>query len=231
MTVRNGQISIVLPARNEEATVASVVIQALRHSDVAEVIVIDNKSQDRTAVVAAEAGAKVLRCDRVGVGAAMKAGVLAAGSDYILRSDADISNWNVEWVDLLLPAAPGCLNRGIYSSPYSSFPMSNFVVRPFLNLFSPEWNDIPIPTTGTYLFDRRVFDWLSMPDGWAIDIAILLASILDRPELVRNINIGDLVDRKRPSSHYIPMATELTDYLTRFFLSEIIERQSSRLLR
>jgi glycosyltransferase involved in cell wall biosynthesis len=87
-------ISIIIPAYNEEAAVASqiVSIQAvlrshgLRH----EIIVVDDGSRDATAEKAIEAGARVLqKPQNQGYGAAIKTGIVAASYDTIVIIDAD----------------------------------------------------------------------------------------------------------------------------------------------
>jgi glucosyl-3-phosphoglycerate synthase len=222
------KLSVVIPARDEEATVATVVQAILSHPTVSEVVVVDNASRDRTAELAEAAGAVVVNCANIGVGFAMKAGIYAASEDHILRTDADITDWQPWWLDALQPIHPKSLTRGIYHSPYNVLPMSNYVVRPFLKLYAPDWEGTPIPTTGTYIFDRRDYDWSKMPDGWAIDIAILLETLRKSASSVRNVDIGKLTDRQRGPEHYIPMATELISYLTKFFMREIIDSNISR---
>jgi cellulose synthase/poly-beta-1,6-N-acetylglucosamine synthase-like glycosyltransferase len=54
-----GKQIIVIPAYNEEATVAQVVRDAIRVADA--VVVVDDGSRDRTSALAAEAGAIVVR--------------------------------------------------------------------------------------------------------------------------------------------------------------------------
>jgi glycosyltransferase involved in cell wall biosynthesis len=91
-------IYIVLPALNEEAAVGPQVRALLAHAGlralgVRRVIVVDNGSEDRTAAVAAAAGAQVVREPRRGYGAACRAGVLAAPAGAIvLMMDADGSD-------------------------------------------------------------------------------------------------------------------------------------------
>ncbi len=91
-------VTVVLPALNEEeavgAQVAALLKDAtLRRLGVRQVIVVDNGSTDRTAEVAAAAGALVVREPRRGYGSACLAGVLAAPpQDVILLMDADGSD-------------------------------------------------------------------------------------------------------------------------------------------
>jgi len=60
-------ITAILRAYNEEVAIGSVVLRARQHAD--RVIVIDDGSRDRTAEVAALAGAEVLRREEQGSGA------------------------------------------------------------------------------------------------------------------------------------------------------------------
>ena len=58
-------LSIVIPAKNESGAIASVVSVALEKFPDAEVIVVDDGSDDDTAKVAIDAGAKVVTFDSV----------------------------------------------------------------------------------------------------------------------------------------------------------------------
>jgi glycosyltransferase involved in cell wall biosynthesis len=91
------RIAVVMPALNEEDAVGRQVRAILAHPGfdrlpLAQVIVVDNGSDDATASVAEAAGAIVVReCVR-GYGAACLAGVLAADADVVLLMDADGSD-------------------------------------------------------------------------------------------------------------------------------------------
>ena len=76
-------ITALLPAYNEEVSIGSVVLRTLQFAD--RVIVIDDGSQDRTAEVAALAGAEVLRHARNrGKGAALKTGFESLNGDAVI---------------------------------------------------------------------------------------------------------------------------------------------------
>jgi glycosyltransferase involved in cell wall biosynthesis len=73
-------VSVVIPALNEEACIAEVVAAIPR--DVAgEVVVVDNGSDDQTALRAREEGARVVSEPRRGYGRACHAGVRALGPE------------------------------------------------------------------------------------------------------------------------------------------------------
>lgn len=82
--------SVVMPAKNEAATVATVVSAIRARYPDFEVIVVDDGSTDRTAAVASEAGAKVVSHPySKGNGAAIKSGARAAVGEVIVFMDAD----------------------------------------------------------------------------------------------------------------------------------------------
>ncbi len=88
------RVSIVIPAYNEEAAVREGVIELRKFFEVtdiiAEILVVDDGSRDKTAQEAKAAGARVIqhRSNR-GYGASLKTGILAASYDIIAITDAD----------------------------------------------------------------------------------------------------------------------------------------------
>lgn len=83
-------LTVLVPARNEEERIASTV-EALRADfPGAEVIVVDGRSRDRTAERAEQAGAAVIRLERLGKGEALSAGERAAPPGPLLLADADL---------------------------------------------------------------------------------------------------------------------------------------------
>jgi glycosyltransferase involved in cell wall biosynthesis len=83
-------ISIVIPAFNEEHTIARVIHDVRAQCPDAEIIVVDDYSQDATAEKARAAGARVIsRPYNLGNGAGVKTGVRAATGDVIVVIDGD----------------------------------------------------------------------------------------------------------------------------------------------
>src|SRR5476651_2295666 len=90
-------LSVIVPAWNEEKYIGRA-IDSLRHAMQvygrkrgcsAEIIVVDNNSQDRTGAVALEHGAKVVVEPVNNIGKARNTGVKAARGKYIAFCDAD----------------------------------------------------------------------------------------------------------------------------------------------
>lgn len=84
------QTSVVIPAFNEAEGLADVVSELRRSANWHQVLVVDDGSRDRTAEVAAAAGAQVVRHPyNKGNGASVKSGIRAATGEYVLIIDAD----------------------------------------------------------------------------------------------------------------------------------------------
>lgn len=85
-----GACGVLIPAYNEDATIASVVRCALA-AELGPVLVVDDGSCDDTARRASEAGAEVLRLSRNrGKGGAVHAGAAALTTEVVLLIDADL---------------------------------------------------------------------------------------------------------------------------------------------
>jgi glycosyltransferase involved in cell wall biosynthesis len=94
-----GRVSVVIPARNEQATIERVVRSVARQEHVAEIIIADDQSDDRTGEILARLkaeipGLQVVRTDPLPAGWTGKAHAVAtaarlASAEWLLLTDAD----------------------------------------------------------------------------------------------------------------------------------------------
>lgn len=83
-------LSVVIPAKNEVATIGALVERIRNSRPEAEILVVDDGSTDDTGAVAEAAGARVVRHpESLGNGAAVKSGARAARGRIICFMDAD----------------------------------------------------------------------------------------------------------------------------------------------
>jgi len=103
-------VSVVVPALNEEVPIGTVVREIIATAIPREVIVVDNESTDRTAEKAKSAGARVISAPR-GYGSACAAGVAAVSKDcdVIVFLDGDGSD-----VPALMPALLDPIGNGTH---------------------------------------------------------------------------------------------------------------------
>ena len=88
-------VSVIIPAFNEETTIAQKVGEVIGHPLVHEVIVVDDGSADATAALATQQGARVItQRENGGKAAALETGVAAASADVLLFLDADVTGYD-----------------------------------------------------------------------------------------------------------------------------------------
>ena len=87
---KSRSLSIVIPAKNESAAIGAVVERAREAFPDAEIIVVDDGSDDDTGALAEQAGATVRRHPvSMGNGAAIKTGARSAAGELLAFMDAD----------------------------------------------------------------------------------------------------------------------------------------------
>jgi glycosyltransferase involved in cell wall biosynthesis len=105
-TIKKPTVSIVIPAYNEEKAIGEdigKIKEAMKRTNYDyEIVVVDDGSTDRTAEIAKEKGARVIRhSENRGVGASRKTGIKEAKGEIIVMTDADGSYPNHQIPELL----------------------------------------------------------------------------------------------------------------------------------
>ncbi|BBY49901.1 glucosyl-3-phosphoglycerate synthase [Mycolicibacterium arabiense] len=194
------RISVVLPARDEDQTVGDIVTQIRRRlvEDVClvdELIVIDSRSSDETAAVAASAGATVYHQDEIlpehprmdGKGDALWKGLAASTGDIVLFVDSDLRDFTTDFVvGLLGPllCEPGVmfvkahylrpLKTDQLTVPGGGGRVSELVARPLINMFWPRLAGFVQPLAGEYGGYRHVLERIPFVTGYGVEFAMLI---------------------------------------------------------
>lgn len=98
-------ISVIIPAFNEEQSIAKV-IEHISKDNVSEIVVVDNNSSDSTAEMAKAAGATVLFEKYKGYGAACLKGIdylKTKSTNIVVFLDGDYSDYPEELINLIQP--------------------------------------------------------------------------------------------------------------------------------
>jgi glycosyltransferase involved in cell wall biosynthesis len=109
------RVSFLVPAFNEEATIAEVLERIAALGLDAQVIVVDDGSTDRTAEIAESFDAIVIRQPNRGKGAAIRAGIPYLDGDIAVIQDADMEYDPAEVPTLIEP-----IERGVADVVYGS---------------------------------------------------------------------------------------------------------------
>jgi glycosyltransferase involved in cell wall biosynthesis len=122
-------LTIIIPAYNESTSIAAVVegLRQLRAGYIADVMVVDDGSSDRTAEAARQAGAEVLQHPRnIGYGAAIRTGLRRADTEWVMTFDADGQHspadvqrlWNARAdADMVVGARGGLIHSEYWRMP------------------------------------------------------------------------------------------------------------------
>ncbi|TYL44893.1 glucosyl-3-phosphoglycerate synthase [Nocardioides sp. BGMRC 2183] len=227
------QVSLVVPARNEAATVGDVVgrvrTELMETVDLLdEVVVIDSDSTDATYSVAASAGAAVHRAaeirpdlgSRPGKGEAMWKSLFVTRGDLIVFMDADLTDWDTHFVPgllgpLLEPRSPVALVKGFYQRPGVGGPLeggrvTELVARPLIALLFAELAGLVQPLAGEWAVRRSLFASLPVPTGYAVELAALVDTVRrSGVEAIAQVDLGVRAHRHQALHDLGGMATQI----------------------
>ena len=208
--------SVVIPARNEAATVGAVVAAALAAVD--DVVVVDDGSTDGTAEVAASAGARVVASvGGPGKGQAMQTGVDATTGEVVVFCDADLTSIDPTWIrrlaePLLDDGTDVMLVKAAYRREGEGGRVNELVARPVLDLLFPDLAHLRQPLGGEYAVSRVALDKVTLAGGYGVDLALLLdVADLYGPEAVAEVDLGVRVHRNRPLADLVPQARQVLE--------------------
>ena len=207
---------MVIPALNEEATVAEVVEKCLAsHAD--EVLVIDPDSTDATATLAAEAGARVVPWREVdprepwaGKGEALWRGVKAAAGDVVVFVDADVTSLEPWWVDALAePLRDDSIHlvKASYERARAGGRVTELTAKPLLRALFPQLAHIRQPLAGEYAIRRSTALRLPFVAGYGVEAGLLVdVASAHTPSSIAQVELSPREHRNRPLAQLGPMA-------------------------
>jgi glucosyl-3-phosphoglycerate synthase len=200
---RGRTVSVVLPALNEEQTVAAVVATVVPllvgpggAGLIDEIIVLDSGSTDATAERARAAGARVISREQAipevppvpGKGEALWRGVAASSGDLIVFIDSDLIDPDPAFVPrllgplLLYPQVH--LVKAYYRRPLRVFRagedptgggrVTELLARPVLAALRPELTSILQPLGGEYAGTREFLESVPFAPGYGVEIGLLI---------------------------------------------------------
>ena len=199
---RNLTVSVIIPAFNEEKTVAHVVKVVKSLNYIKEVIVVDDGSADQTARVAQEAGAIVINhLKNRGKGAAIKTGFKSSKGDIVVFLDADLQNLTKFQVDnIIKPIMNGEADITKTKFKREAGRVTELTAKPLLNFFFPEIK-FDQPLSGQFAAKRSFLNKIKLEDDYGVDVGIVLdADVMGMK--VKEVDIGKI-------DHVLSTLTEL----------------------
>ena len=202
-------VSIVIPAYNEEATVAKVVSVARKLSYVTEVIVVDDGSTDRTVEEAESAGATVIsHIMNEGKGSAIKTGFKNSHGNIVAFIDADISNFTSEKIDKIIrPILEDQTDITKTKFARESGRVTELTAKPLLGFFFPELN-YEQPLSGQFAGKRSALNKIRFEKDYGVDVGIVLDADVHGIKILE-VDIGDISHDMSPLADLNKMANEV----------------------
>ncbi|AGM03621.1 glucosyl-3-phosphoglycerate synthase [Amycolatopsis keratiniphila] len=210
-------VSVVLPALDEEDTVAEVVgtVRPLLGTVVDELIVMDSGSTDATAELAARAGARVVHREDVlpglppvpGKGEVLWRSLAATTGDVVVFLDSDLVDPDPAFVPTLLGpllCEDGVhLVKGFYRRPLrlessGGGRVTELLARPVLSALRPSLSGLIQPLGGEYAATREFLESVPFAAGYGVEIGLILdAEARYGLEGLAQVNLGVRKHRNR----------------------------------
>jgi glucosyl-3-phosphoglycerate synthase len=228
---RDCSISVCVPARDEAATIASVVepLVRLRAAGVVDQIVVVDASSDGTGDIAARLGAEVHSQGDLmpqfgpvlGKGDAMWRALSVLSGDVVCFVDADTEQFGPHFacglVGPLVTDPAVQFVKGFYRRPFrlgdevapdGGGRVTELTARPLLQLFYPQLGGIRQPLAGEIAARRELLERLPFATGYAVEIAMLIdACDAAGADAIAEVDLDVRQNRHQPLSELGPMAT------------------------
>jgi glucosyl-3-phosphoglycerate synthase len=238
---REETISVCVPARDEAATIATIVapLVALREAGVIDqVLVLDGDSRDGTGAIAAALGADVLDPSDLlpefgpvlGKGDAMWRSLTVATGDLVCFVDADSEDFGAHFaLGLLGPLVcdPGVqFVKGFYRRPFKAANggppeptgggrVTELTARPLLHAFYPELASMRQPLAGEFAARRELLERMPFCTGYAVEMGLLLDVYAETGlEALAQVDLDSRQNRHQRLEDLAPMAAAVLGAVT-----------------
>lgn len=232
-------VAVVLPARNEAATIGSIVStiagQLMGPGNVVDdLVVMDDQSIDRTAEIAVAAGARVINTADIaadivrdpGKGEALWKSLLVTDADIVCWCDADVEGFDGSYVLGLVGALceneEAVMAKGHYRRPVGGDQdavggrVTELVARPLIALLHPELAPFVQPLSGEFAVSRAAIQSIPFCGGYAVDLGLLidLTAVFGVDSIVA-VDLGERRHRPQDLLALGAQATEITAMVLR----------------
>jgi glucosyl-3-phosphoglycerate synthase len=189
-------VSVCLPTLNVAATVGPIVTAVREHlvegaGLVDEIVVMDSRSRDDTAAIAAEAGARVVQDDEVlpghgpgrGKGEAMWKSLAVLRGDVVVWLDADVVDFDPAFVaglvgplvdDPEVGYVKAVYRRALGAGDDGGGRVTEICARPLINIFYPHLAGFAQPLSGEAAGRRELLSSVPFFSGYAVELGLLI---------------------------------------------------------
>lgn len=205
------QLSIIIPAHNEENTIGQV-IDKIRESKIdSEIIVVDNCSTDRTSEIAKSKNVITKYCEMKGKGYAMETGLKYATGDIVLFIDADLKIYEEDIIELMVKPI---LENGVDFTKSAFYReggrVTELVAKPLLELLFSDVKAFEQPLSGIIASRKEFLDKIVFEKDYGVDIGILLDMVKMNAK-IEEVHIGRIDNTSQSWKSLSKMAKEVAN--------------------
>lgn len=202
-------LSVIIPARNEEKHIKKVIKIVKKSLNVNEIIVVDNNSSDKTAMIAEKEGAKVVFCKEQGKGFAMEKGLKEAQNEIIVFIDADINNYSKDLIEKLSDPIVNEEAEFVKSAfERTGGRVTELVAKPLLDIMFPEIYKFSQPLSGMIAGKKSVLAKIEFEKDYGVDIGILL-DMIQMNLKIKEVHIGTIRNESQQWKNLEKMSREV----------------------
>ena len=204
------RVSVVIPAFNEEKSIAHVIDTVKKVSNITEIIVVDDGSEDKTYELASQYDDVILlkHNKNKGKGSAMKTGLKKVSNDIVLFLDADLSEINQYQVEAIIqPIIDDQADITKTKFKREAGRVTELTAKPLLQFFFPELN-FDQPLSGQFAAIKSFLDAIDLEHDYGVDIGIVLDADAQGMR-IQEVDIGNIVHEMSTLKELNIMANEV----------------------
>lgn len=209
-TKKYDNVSVVIPAFNEEKSIEHVISVVKSISSINQIIVVDDGSTDNTYdIVSRIPGVLLLKHKRnKGKGSAMNTGLKRVDNDVILFLDADLCEINQKQVEAIInPILEGVADVTKTKFKRAAGRVTELTAKPLLQFFFPELG-FDQPLSGQFATTKKFIDTIDLENDYGVDIGIILDAEAQGLKIVE-VDIGSIVHDHSTLKELNHMANEV----------------------
>ena len=206
----NKNVSVVIPAFNEEQSIKHVIDTVKQVKAITQIIVVDDGSNDDTYnIVSKIKDVTLLKHSRnKGKGSAMKTGLNKVTNDIVLFLDADLSEIHKTQVEAIInPILKGEADITKTKFKREAGRVTELTAKPLLQFFFPELN-FDQPLSGQFASIKSFLDGIDLEHDYGVDIGIVLDADAQGMR-IEEVDIGNIVHEMSTLQELNLMANEV----------------------
>jgi glucosyl-3-phosphoglycerate synthase len=203
-------VTVIIPALNEGKTIQRVIQIVKKSICVSEIIVIDDKSNDDTVLLAQKEKVKIYTSSVRGKGSSIREGIMLAKNDILAFIDADITNYPLDVIDRL--CQPIIVGEADFVKSYferQAGRVTELVAKPLLSILFPSLSNFKQPLSGMFASQTELLHKINIEDDYCVDVGILIDMHL-KGVRIREVSLGYIENRMQSIAQLGKMSIEVT---------------------